>query len=92
MAVLILQTNPDGTVAVAAPAGPLPPELMADAEQAASLDEALTLVGEVLGAEGEGKPVTGEQPPAGASAAAPATDDPEAAMQQGYANVRGQPR
>ncbi len=57
MAVLIIQTNPDGTAMVAAPAQ-VPPELLQDAVPAANLDEAMQLaqaaLGNAEGAEGAG--------------------------------------
>lgn len=58
MAILIIQTNPDGTAMVAAPAQ-VPPELLQDAVPAANLEEAMQLaqaaLGQAEGGEGEGQ-------------------------------------
>lgn len=55
MAILIIQTNEDGTAMVAAPAQ-VPPELLQDAVPAANLEEAMELakgaLGQTEGAEG----------------------------------------
>lgn len=48
MAILIIQTNPDGTAMVAAPAQ-VPPELLQDAVPAANLEEAMELAEAALG-------------------------------------------
>ena len=65
MAVLIIQTNPDGTAMVAAPAQ-VPPELLQDAVPAANLEEAMQLaqaaLGQAEGGEGgEGAGMAGEE-------------------------------
>lgn len=90
MAVLIIQTNPDGSVSIAAPAQ-VPPELMADAEQVASVDEAAQVVQDVLGAEGAGPgaPMGEGGETATEEVAQPQAQDQEAAMEQGFTNVRG---
>ena len=54
---LIIQTNEDGTVLIAAPQQ-IPPELMEGAESAESLEQAIQIAQEVLGAENTG----GDQP------------------------------
>ncbi len=54
MAVLIIQTNPDGTAMVAAPAQ-VPPELLQDAVPAANLEEAMELAKGALGQTEEGE-------------------------------------
>ena len=59
MAVLIIQTNPDGTAMVAAPAQ-VPPELLQDAVPAANLEEAMQLAQAALGG-GEGAGMAGEE-------------------------------
>lgn len=95
MPTLIIQTNEDGTVSIAAPAQ-VPPELMADAEQVESLEQAAQIVQDVLGAEQTGS--QGEQMPAEPGQGQegqmqqPPEGDQEAAMEQGYRNVRGAPR
>lgn len=67
MAILIIQTNPDGTAMVAAPAQ-VPPELLQDAVPAANLDEAMQLAQAALGqaeggegAGGEGAGMAGDE-------------------------------
>ncbi len=90
MPALIIQTNEDGTVSIAAPQQ-IPPELLADAEQVASLDEAAQIVKDVLGADQAGEQPAGPDMVAPASEAPPVADE-EAAMEQGFRNVRGAPR
>jgi hypothetical protein len=91
MAVLIIQTNEDGTVSIAAPAQ-VPPELLADAEQVGSLDEAAQVLVDVLGAE----PSELAKDPEGGETATEEVAAPQAstedAMEQGFRNVRGAPR
>lgn len=95
MPVLIIQTNPDGSVSIAAPAQ-VPPDLMADAETVASLDEAAQVLQDVLGAE-QAAPGEQQQDPGrvadesvpGQSGDGDVTED---AMAQGFQNVRGAPR
>ena len=89
---LIIQTNPDGTVLIAAPAQ-IPPELMEGAESAESLEQAAQIMQDVLGAEqtGEGDPnsMGGEQAPnpqaagAGEEGASPQGGEALAATQPG---------
>jgi hypothetical protein len=109
MPALIIQTNEDGSVSIAAPAS-IPDELMSDAEQVASLEEASQVVQDVLGTAGEQPAAGSEEAGPGEGAAEPqgaeqgeAQDNggmpsaamdaqAEAAMQQGFQNVRGAPR
>ena len=92
MAVLIIQAHEDGTVAIAAP-DQIPPELMPDAEQLAQVDEAAQIVKVVLGADQTGADGAGNEEAAVSeesgtvAPAAPANE--EAAMEQGFRNVRG---
>lgn len=90
MPTLIIEAY-DGRVRIAAP-GQVPPEMMADAEEVSSLEEAAQLVIDVLGPE-QGN--SEQQPGDGASeeAAEPQGQPPqEDAMEQGFRNVRGAPR
>lgn len=96
MAALIIQTNPDGSVSIAAPTQ-IPPELMADAEQVESIEQAAQVLQDVLGAEQAGGTVPDESvDPAGSGDGTPVkqqpAQDPEADMEQGFRNVRGAPR
>ena len=87
MPALIIQTNEDGTVSIAAPAQ-IPQELLADAETVNSLEEAAQVLQDVLGAE-----QTGEQaPPAAPGGSGPQGEQPMDPMEQGFRNVRGTPR
>lgn len=96
MSALIIQTNEDGTVSIAAPAQ-IPPELLADAETVASLEEAAQIVQDVLGADMTGgkeqdAPMdagTGQLPTSEGGAPQAEAEDPDAAMEQGFTNVRG---
>lgn len=60
MPAIIICTKPDGRILVSA-MPEAPPEYEQDAQEAASLDEALKLARDVLG---EGQPATGDEPPA----------------------------
>lgn len=92
MPALIIETQPDGSVRIAAPAQ-IPPELMADAEQVGSLDEAAQVVVDVLGAEQTGAPQEpGRVPDESVPGQSGDGDTTESAMEQGFRNVRGAPR
>lgn len=91
MAVLIIQTNPDGTAMVAAPAQ-VPPELLQDAVPAANLEEAMQLaqaaLGQAEGGEGgEGAGMASEE----GGEAAPGTPGKEATSTE-TAPAMGMPR
>lgn len=62
MPALIIEVRDDGSVLIAAPAQ-IPPELMADAQQVASVEEAAQVVTDVFGQAGEQQaaPEGGEQ-------------------------------
>lgn len=61
MPYLVICQKPDGSIEVAAHPGEATPEMLADAQPAASVDEAAQMVRDTLGGQ-EG--ATGEQPPA----------------------------
>lgn len=102
MPCLIIETQPDGTVKIAAPAQ-VPPEMLADAETVESLEQAAQVMQDVLGADqGSGRAVepdadqTGGAPDGDADnmggAAQPAAEGAMDPMEQGFRNVRGAPR
>lgn len=82
MATLILQTRPDGSIQIAVPEQPLPPEMLADAELVADAEQAAAVVRDVLG-NVEDEQRTGEEDPAamaGAGGPGATAGDPAAGV------------
>jgi hypothetical protein len=86
MPALIIATQPDGTILVNA-LPEAPPEMMEGAQPAESLEEAASMVNDVLGAQ-----QTGEEPTEGEDRRAEEGEDPSTAqdaMTSGFDSVRG---